>query len=127
MAHVKAETAPYVSVFLPKVQGELQGSPASEAPRDQWDHGDVKGHSERKAGGEQRAHVAQRGPKETAARLVFLVFLVMMAQRATLEQEVSLVCQEWMAVMGQGVDQESLVSLVSMVCMGRRDYLDLKE
>lgn len=39
--------------------------------------------------------------------------------RATLEQVVSPVYQEWMAVMGQAVDQESLVFLVWMVSMGR--------
>lgn len=126
-AHVKAETALYVSVFLLKVHGELQGSQASKAPGDKWDHGDVKGHLERKAGGEQKDHMAQRGPKETVARLVFLVFLVMMAHQATLEQAASLVCQEWMAAMGQGVDQAFLVLMVRMVSMGHRDYVDLKE
>lgn len=38
--------------------------------------------------------------------------------RATLEQVVSLVYQVWMAVMGQGVNQEFLVFLVWMVSMG---------
>ncbi|KAI3374345.1 hypothetical protein L3Q82_006181 [Scortum barcoo] len=51
-------------------------------------------------------------------RLVLLVFLVMMAHQATLEQVVSVGCQEWMAVMGQGVNQVSLVFLVLMVPMG---------
>ncbi|GLD58534.1 collagen alpha-4(IV) chain-like protein [Lates japonicus] len=72
----------------------------------------MKGHSERKAGWELRDCMAQRGPKEAVV---------------TLEQVASLVCQEWMAVMGQGVSQVSLVFLVLMVSMGPQDYLDLKE
>ncbi|TKS79896.1 Collagen alpha-2(I) chain [Collichthys lucidus] len=71
----------------------------------------MKGYLERKAGGEQRDYLAQKGPKETVA---------------TLEQVASLVCQEWMAVTEQEVDQESLVFLVRMVSTGDRDYLDLK-
>ncbi|KAI9544803.1 hypothetical protein NQZ68_001681 [Dissostichus eleginoides] len=105
MAHAKAETALYVSVILLKVPGELQGRRDSKGPRGQWDHGDIKGHLERKAGGEQREHLAQKGPKETGA---------------TLEQAVSLVCWELMAVTGQGVDQESMVFLVLMVSMDNR-------
>lgn len=126
-ARVKGETALSVDVFLPKVHGELQGSQASKGHGDQWDQGDMKGHLERKAGGEQRDHTAQRGPKETVARLVFLVFLVITALTATLEQAASLVCQVWMVVMGQGVSQETLVFLVQMVSMGHQDCLDLKE
>lgn len=44
---------------------ELQGSQASKAPEDQWDQGGMKGHLERKAEGEQKDHMAQKGPKET--------------------------------------------------------------
>lgn len=94
MARAKGGTAPYVSVFLPKVHGALQGSRASKAPVDQWDQGDRKGDPERKAGGEQRDHTAQRGPKEAVVRLVFLVSLAMKVWQATLEQAVSAVRQD---------------------------------
>ncbi|XP_077955031.1 uncharacterized protein LOC144405481 [Gasterosteus aculeatus] len=106
---------------------EVQGSLANQAPEDQWVQGDMKGHLERRAEGEQKDHMAQRGPKETPAGMVFLVFLVMMAYKATLEQAVSPVCRGWMAVMGPGVGQEFGVFLVWMVSMDRRDHKDLKE
>lgn len=39
----------------------LQESKASRAPEDQWDQGDMKGHLERKAEGEQKDRMAQLG------------------------------------------------------------------
>lgn len=51
---------------------ELLGSQASKAPGDQWDHGDMEGYLERKAGGEQRDHMAQRGPKEAVLVCMFM-------------------------------------------------------
>lgn len=93
-ARVKAETALYVSVFLPKVLGELQVSQGVEVHGEQWDHGDVQGDLEIKAGWEKQDHMDQRGPKETVARLVLLDFLVRVVCQVTLGQVVSLVHQE---------------------------------
>lgn len=64
---MKGETAVSVGVFLLKVPGVPQGSQASRVTEDQWDHGDVRDHLERKAGKEHRDQSAQQGPRESVA------------------------------------------------------------
>lgn len=59
---------------------EVQGSLANQAPEDQWVQGDLKGHLERRAEGEQKDRMAQRGPKETPLVCILMLCVCFMIE-----------------------------------------------